>query len=142
MPELVRDPVCGMMVEAGQHAAEYLQISHSFCSPQCRDRFLANPHLYVGAPGHRAPRSAGLEVVKQRRLRLAQMLLPLQIETLRAALQAMMGVQSVSVEGDCVVIVYDLLQATAEQIELKTGRNRRTTGCGLVGAAEACLRAL
>ncbi|HQT26083.1 MAG TPA: YHS domain-containing protein [Burkholderiales bacterium] len=116
MAELVRDPVCGMMVEDGQHATEYLKISHSFCSLQCRERFLANPNLYVGAPGHRAPKSAGLEVIKQRRLRLAQALLPGQADVLRPALQAMMGVQSVSVEGDFIVIVYDLLQATTEQI--------------------------
>ena len=31
----------------------------------------------------------------------------------------MMGIQSVLVDGDCVVIGYDLLQATVEQIETR-----------------------
>jgi allophanate hydrolase subunit 1 len=68
-------------------------------------------------PGQKAPKQEGVSVIKQRRLRLAQLLSPSQVRTLSDALQAMMGIQTVSVEGDSVVIAYDLLQATAEQIE-------------------------
>ena len=117
MSELVRDPVCGMMVEDGQHATEYLKIAHSFCSLQCRERFLANPHLYVGMAGQKAPKQEGLSAIKRRRLRLAQPLSPGQERALGDALLTMMGIRSISIEGDSIVIVYDLLQATAEQIE-------------------------
>lgn len=47
------------------------------------------------------------------------------------ALQAMMGIQSISVEGDCVVIAYDLLQATVEQIEEKLAEIGVQIGAGL-----------
>jgi hypothetical protein len=33
------------------------------------------------------------------------------------ALLAMMGIRSISIDGDSIVIAYDLLQATAEQVE-------------------------
>lgn len=116
---LTKDVVCGMQVEQGSNALEYLGVSHSFCSQQCRERFQANPHLYVGVPGQEAPKHAGLEVIQRRRLRLAQPLSASQSQMLTDALRSMMGVQSVVIEGDCVTIVYDLLQATAEQLEQK-----------------------
>ena len=46
-----RDPVCGMEVAPGQHARVHLQMEFAFCSEQCRARFLAHPHLYIGYPG-------------------------------------------------------------------------------------------
>ena len=116
---LTKDVVCGMQVDAGNSQLMYLGVSYSFCSKQCQERFRANPHLYIGMPGHKAPKQEGLSVIKQRRLRLAQPLTPSQAKVLSDALQIMMGIQSVSVDGDSVVITYDLLQATAEQIEKK-----------------------
>ena len=110
---LIKDVVCGMQVDAGNNPHVYQGVSYSFCSKQCQERFLVNPHLYIGMPGQKAPKQEGLSVIKQRRLRLAQPLSPSQAKTLSDALQAMMGIQFVSVEGDCVVITYDLLQATA-----------------------------
>lgn len=114
---LVKDMVCGMQVESGDQRLVYLGVAYSFCSCQCRERFLANPHLYVGIPGRKAPKQEGVSVIKQRKLRLAQPLSSDQAKTLGEALQAMMGIQAVSIEGDCIVVAYDLLQATAEQIE-------------------------
>lgn len=73
---LIRDPVCGMQVESDHYTIEYLQMHYAFCSRQCQERFLENPHLYVGLPGHKAPKQEGLSVIKQRRLRLAQPLSP------------------------------------------------------------------
>lgn len=58
-------------------------------------------------------------MIKQRRLHLACPLSASEAEVLRKAVQAMMGIQSVSFEGEHMVIVYDLLQATARQVEEK-----------------------
>ena len=116
---LTKDYVCGMQVNSGDNQLMYQGVAYSFCSKQCRERFLANPHLYVGMPGQKAPKQEGLSVIKQRRLRLAQPLSSSQAKTLIDALQAMMGIQAVSADGDSVVISYDLLQATAEQVEEK-----------------------
>jgi YHS domain-containing protein len=116
---LVKDMVCGMQIESGNNQLAYQGVSYSFCSKQCQERFLANPHLYVGMPGQKAPRQLGVSVIKQRRLRLAQHLSPSHARTLSDALQAMMGIQTVSVEGNSIVIAYDLLQVTAEQVEVR-----------------------
>ena len=128
---LTNDVVCGMQVEADNNQLTYLGVSYSFCSKQCQERFQANPHLYIGMPGQKAPKQEGLSVIKQRRLRLAQPLTPNQAKMLSDALQTMMGIQSVSVEGDCVVIIYDLLQATAEQVEGKLAEIGVQLGEGL-----------
>lgn len=116
---LTKDVVCGMQVDSGGNQIMYLGIPYAFCSKQCQERFLANPHLYVGMPGQKAAKQKGLSVIKQRRLRLAQPLSSSQARVLSDALQAMMGIQTVSVEGTSVVITYDLLQATVEQVEEK-----------------------
>lgn len=116
---LVKDYVCGMQVNSGDNQIMYRGCAYSFCSRQCQERFQANPHLYVGIYGQKAPKQEGLSVIKQRRLRLAQPLSSGQAKTLVDVLQSMMGIQAVSAEGDSVAIAYDLLQATAEQIEEK-----------------------
>jgi hypothetical protein len=91
----------------------------AFCSEQCRDRFVANPHLYIGMPGHPAPKQQGEVVLKKRRLRLATPLSLDEAALLMQALQAMMGIKSVVIEGDRLDITYDLLQATTKQIEAR-----------------------
>ena len=116
---LTKDYVCGMEVNSGDNQIMYRGGAYSFCSKQCQERFQANPHLYVGIPGQKAPKQEGVSVIKQRRLRLAQPLSPGQAKTLVDVLQSMMGIRAVSAEGDSVAIAYDLLQATAEQIEEK-----------------------
>lgn len=128
---LTKDVVCGMQVDSGKNQVVYLGVSYSFCSSQCRERFEANPHLYVGLPGKKAPKQEGLSVVRQRSMRLAQPLSASQAKTLSEALGSMMGIESVSVESDRVVIVYDLLQATAEQIEERLGEVGVRLGEGL-----------
>ncbi len=118
---LVKDPVCGMEVDSQQCTTEYLQSSYAFCSAQCRDRFLATPHLYIGFPGQKAPKQEGLEVLKQRRLGLDAPLSQSQADRLTNALEAMMGIKSIEVTSDKILITYDLMQATAKQIEIKLG---------------------
>jgi YHS domain-containing protein/copper chaperone CopZ len=119
MSVLVKDPVCGMEVNPHRNEVVYLQIHYAFCSLQCMERFLADPHLYVGHPGHSAPKQQGMEVIKRRRLSLASPVPPDHVTALTEAVRAMMGVKSVTVSGDEIEITYDLLQATAEQIEAK-----------------------
>lgn len=128
---LTKDVVCGMQVNSGKNLIAYLGAPYSFCSMQCRERFEANPHLYIGLPGKQAPKQGGLSIIKQRRLRLVQPLSPDQVKILVDALQAMMGIQSVSVEGDSMVIEYDLLQAKAEQVEVRLGEVGVQLGEGL-----------
>lgn len=59
MTKMVQDPVCHMTVSEASFSAEYAGIHYAFCSNQCRNRFLANPHLYTGLPGHMAPAQKG-----------------------------------------------------------------------------------
>ncbi len=115
--ERVKDVVCGMMVDPQDHAIEYLQMSFAFCSRQCKERFLANPHLYIGVPGHKAPRQEGVEVIKRRRIHLSHALTPDEARQVREALQTMMGIEDLKVDEDSIEITYDLLQATLKQIE-------------------------
>lgn len=119
MKELVQDPVCHMQVPAASFATEYSGIKYAFCSTQCRDRFLANPHLYTGFPGHKAPGQEGLVVVKCRKMHLDCPLDAAQAQLIYDALAGMMGVQDVHLDGDKLEIRYDLMQVTSEQIENK-----------------------
>ncbi len=115
--DLVKDPVCGMMVDKHHNEIEYLQMHFAFCSTQCQERFTANPGLYVGRPGEKAPKQEGREVIKRRHLHFSAPLPNGTDQALEDILRAMMGIKSVSVDGDRLIITYDLLQATAEQIE-------------------------
>lgn len=115
----VRDPVCGMDVDPHRIELEFEGIHYAFCSDQCRERFVANPHLYIGVPGHKAPKQEGRAVMKQRRFRTETALTAEEADVLRRELRAMMGVTAIAVDGCDVSITYDLLQATAEQIEAR-----------------------
>jgi len=106
-----------MLVSPNQNAINYQGMDFAFCSQQCKDRFLANPHLYIGMPGERAPKQAGQEVIKRRRLRLDEPLSESAAQRVSEHLRAMMGVYAVDIVADELTITYDLLQATAEQIE-------------------------
>lgn len=117
MEILIRDPVCGMQVESDHYTIDYLQVHYAFCSRQCQERFLENPHLYVGLPSQKSPKQEGREVIKLRRLRLEQPLSSAQKDEVVQALRDMMGIKAVTAAGDRIEMTYDLLQATAEQIE-------------------------
>jgi len=120
MSTMVKDPVCGMDVDPAQLETVYEGIHYAFCSEQCRQRFIANPHLYIGVPGEKAPKQKGMELFKRRRFQLDAPLAPQEAAVLTEALGAMMGVKAVDIQGDnMVTITYDLLQATADQLEAK-----------------------
>ena len=113
----LRDPVCGMQVAPDQHAITHLQMHFAFCSAQCRERFLANPHLYIGQAGHKAPVQEGHEALKHRRLKLEE---PLPDDLAQRAItyiNDMMGIGHIEIKGDTIDIKYDLLQVTEAQIE-------------------------
>ncbi len=50
---MVKDPVCGMMVDAeGAPAkAEYKGETYYFCAPGCKAAFEQNPERYLGESG-------------------------------------------------------------------------------------------
>lgn len=119
MNTTVKDPVCGMEVDPRQFETVYAGIHFAFCSEQCRQRFVANPHLYIGVPGEKALKQAGAELIKRRRFRLDSPLTGQGAAILADDLGAMMGVKEVQARGYIVTISYDLLQTTAEQLEAR-----------------------
>lgn len=116
-----KDPVCGMIVEAHTIEIKYSDFHFAFCSNQCRERFLANPHLYIGYPGHKAPKQRGVQVVKRRHFRLEQPLTSLECDFLTNDLRNMVGIHEVHVDGTLIEIAmtYDLMVMSAEQIEAR-----------------------
>jgi len=132
MSEIVSDPVCHMEVSATSFPIEYEGIQFAFCSAQCRERFLANPHLYIGFPGSKAPVQKGKEVIKQRRMLLSAPLDTEQSEHVKRELLQMMGLLSVYIDGEKIEIQYDLMQATAEQIANKLASIGAELGGGWV----------
>ena len=116
MNEIVEDTVCHMQVPSTSFATEYAGSHYAFCSAQCKERFLATPHLYVGFPGRKAPAQEGKKVIKCRRLSLSAPLDAIQAEQVKHALLEMMGIHEVCIERDRIEIQYDLIQVTAGQI--------------------------
>src|SRR6266403_1300869 len=53
MVPMVKDPVCGMMVDPQRAAgkAEYAGKSYFFCSPRCKERLEKEPEKFLAAPG-------------------------------------------------------------------------------------------
>lgn len=115
--ESLRDPVCGMQVAPDQHAITYQQMHFAFCSTQCEERFLANPHLYIGHPGNKAPAQEGRTVMKHRQLKLDKPLPDDLAQQVIAYIEEMMGIGHIKIKGDTIDINYDLLQVTEAQIE-------------------------
>jgi YHS domain-containing protein len=116
MNEIVEDPVCHMKVSSASLATEYAGSHFAFCSTQCKERFLANPHLYIGFPGRKAPAQEGKQVIKLHSFLLSEPLDAIRAEQAKDALHEMMGILDVCIEGDKLKIKYDLIQVTAEQI--------------------------
>ena len=121
MKETVEDNVCHMQVPAKSFATEYAGSHYAFCSAQCKERFIASPHLYIGFPGRNAPAQEGKQVIKCRRLLLPRPLDAIQSEEVKKALLEMMGILEIGIDGDKLKIKYDLIQVTTEQIADKLG---------------------
>lgn len=114
---LIHDPVCDMVVTDNTYVTEHAGLKFLFCSRQCLERFQANPELYIGHAGEPAPRQRGEKIIKQRIFKLTDRLTDKQISILRKQIMKMMGIQDILFEGEHICIRYDLLQATAQQIE-------------------------
>ena len=126
--KLSQCPVCHMMVDESSLVMEYKKHIYAFCSQQCRERFEANPNLYVGYP---APKKHGHEIIKKRKLKLSMSLTDDQRFVIESELVSMMGIKAISFELGYLSISYDLLQATAEQIESAIEHTGNSLGYGL-----------
>lgn len=115
--EKVKDPVCNMIVSADQYAIDYLGIHFAFCSLQCKERFLASPHLYIGAAEHKSPKQEGQEILKCRHFKLTESLPDEMAALVADSIRTMMGIKSIHINGAAIEVTYDLLQVTAQQIE-------------------------
>jgi len=132
-------PVCGREVRSREISAVFLGTEYGFCSVECRDRFLAFPHLYAGLRGQRPPRQRGLQVLRHRRLSLAASLSPEQGARVTEALEALPGVRAVDVRGNRIEFVYDQLQVKAGQIEARLAAVGARLGAGWVERLQQAL---
>jgi len=107
-------PVCGMDASDSGLTAEHLGIIYHFCSQQCVENFTARPRLYIGKGSQK---SEGKTVVKKRTFMLDSPVPDADTEALKAALLRMMGIRDVGISGAKVSVTYDLLEATAAQVE-------------------------
>lgn len=110
----------------------YAGMQFAFCSKQCKERFIGNPRLYIGKPGSPSPKQQGKQVIKRRVLKLSQTLPEDVKQNVTEALNNMMGIRQVSIEGDRIEINYDLLEVTVQQIEttLEAAGNGLSTDWG------------
>jgi len=107
-------PVCDMDTENSTIIARHAGIKYHFCSHQCRENFLAHPTLYVGR------QSAGLAdktIIKRRTFLLGCAVEKTVEQQLIHVLQKMMGVEEVQINGREIAVSYNLLEATAQQLE-------------------------
>ncbi len=60
MAEMVKDPVCGMEIDAATAAgsSEYEGVTYYFCAEGCKTAFDAEPSKYVGAAAAPEPMQA------------------------------------------------------------------------------------
>lgn len=114
--EMLKDPVCHMLVHETGLSFEYEGKHYVFCSEQCKFRFIFTPHLYLSSHGHLPPKQQGQKIIKCRKFKLDAHLDLRQTDITKSALYAMMGIEEVKIEGDKIEIKYDLLQITTEQI--------------------------
>ncbi len=120
-------PVCDMDVMGLPITVDHTGITYYLCSQQCQENFLARPKLYIGL---HAARRAGKVIIKRRTLFLDKPVEGSKVFQLTNALQHMMGVREVLVNGKAVSITYDLLEVTAEQLERAISDVGETLGSG------------
>jgi YHS domain-containing protein len=98
----------------------YRGMSFWFCSEQCEKRFESRPQLYVGDPWHgQSVKQQGSESIKSRKLHLNEVLKPLIAKLLCEELEKMMGVKVARLDGQTLVLTYDLIQVSLKEIETK-----------------------
>ncbi len=110
-------PVCMMDTDEASLSYKYQEMTFTFCSEQCKERFIANPNLYVGRVGKPAARHSIKSIIKERVLNLDKMIPEDVAKTIHQELMAMMGIKAIHIKENKVYIIYDLLEATTRQIE-------------------------
>jgi len=109
---------------------EHLGICYHFCSQQCLENFTVRPKLYLGI---KSEKQKGKRVIKKRSFVLDTPVPESGADALKAALSEMMGIRDVRVTGAKVSVTYDLLEATAIQIEQALEKADATLGSGWAG---------
>ena len=107
-------PVCGMDASTSEITSKHFGVVYHLCSQQCLENFTARPSLYLGI---KSPKQKGKREIKMRIFLLDSPMPETCRGSLIAELSEIMGVQEVQVSGAKVSISYDLLEATATQIE-------------------------
>ncbi len=105
----------------------YNGVSYHLCSQQCRQNFDKQPKLYLGI---RAEKNKRKSIVKKRTFKLDAPLPEAESASLETILSKMMGIRRVQISDANIFIVYDLLEAKAEQIEkvIQQAGNKLGTG--------------
>ena len=86
-------PVCQMTNINRDLLLNYQGVEHYFCSSQCLERFQSHPHVYVGDPQHGlSAKQKNQVVLKQRRIRLNEVIGDDVKKVLEESLLALMGV--------------------------------------------------
>lgn len=110
-------PVCCMDIENDSISFNYQGMKFAFCSEQCQERFIANPHVYIGQRGMPSAKQRGEHIIKRRVLKLDKPVPDDIAQTISQVLHTMMGIKAIKIEGTRIDISYDLLEASAQQIE-------------------------
>ncbi len=110
-------PVCMMDTNEASIADTYADMTFTFCSEQCKERFIANPSLYVSQAGKTAVKHYIKNIIKQRTLDLEETIPADIANTISQSLMTMMGINEVQIKGNKINITYNLLEATTQQIE-------------------------
>jgi YHS domain-containing protein len=118
-------PVCGMNIQAANFTMEYHKLFYHFCSAQCRETFQSRPGLYVGKQAQKIG-----EIIKHRRLRLAEPMDLQAADKLTQLLKGLMGVKEVHVQDRVLMIRYDLLQLNLTQLGAVLDKSEIALGQG------------
>lgn len=105
-------PVCGRKLTTDDYVYERHQVMMHFCSSQCRDNFAAHPLLYSAGRSN-----VPTQVLKHRKLRLAQAMDATTAASIRTDLLNTNGVKQAEIKGDRLTVQYDLLLLTLRQLE-------------------------
>jgi len=114
-------PVCEMVVTKDDIFHCFRGIDFWFCSEHCKTRFIKYSSVFVGDPQHgKSAKQQGARVIKMNKITLIE-----KPDTVIAGrvinnINQLMGVDFVEIEADQILVIYDLLQVSLEDIENAT----------------------
>lgn len=106
-----------MVTDEASISDTYADLKLTFCSEQCKERFVANPNLYVSQAGKTAAKHYIKNIIKQRTLELEKTIPDAIAKAISQSLMTMMGINEVQIKDNKIDITYNLLEATSQQIE-------------------------